>query len=319
MTPCRSTACRRQRYFLDLFGGKGGIAKAIQSFGFVSYVWEIENGIQYDLTNKSNLSRLKSRISSGEVLGAMLAPPCTNFSVARDRTMVVRSRMYPWGVPNLPPHEQNRVEVANVVMKACLTLLIALHKQGLPWILENPASSKMFFLPELVKLAADDNVTSVVVDFCQFGTDWKKPTMFLFGNFDPVDLESLASNRCRPHRGMCCRTGKKHVILTGNGPGGIPWTRVAQPYPPKISKKISSTPDRTGTYDPCPGNVYVYTSRQSSSSNKCRFLLIGMLGHLLVSLHLDNDLHDTAILDETKTGAIPLGMYVTLFCPFNTQ
>ena len=88
----RANAHRKGGYFLDLFAGKGGVSRAVQRLGFVCYMWEIAAGDEFDLTSPENLRKLRRAILSGVVLGVMLAPPCTNFSIARDRTMVVRTR-----------------------------------------------------------------------------------------------------------------------------------------------------------------------------------------------------------------------------------
>ena len=85
----------RGRYFLDLFAGKGGVSTHLRKRGFRSFEFEIERGIQYDLTDPKVLRKLHLAFCSNEVLGAMLAIPCTTFSVARDRTAVIRNKVFP--------------------------------------------------------------------------------------------------------------------------------------------------------------------------------------------------------------------------------
>ena len=72
--------CHKQ-YFLDLFSGVGGVARALRRLGFSVYEYDIANGQQFDLTNKKVLFKLLSAIRSGKVLGVMIAMLCTSFSV----------------------------------------------------------------------------------------------------------------------------------------------------------------------------------------------------------------------------------------------
>eukprot|EP00974_Lingulodinium_polyedra_P035044 3367784-Lingulodinium_polyedra.AAC.1 len=84
--------------------------------------------------------------------------PCTSWSVARNRTNTIRSRLEPWGVssPRKPFSDLDcqRLEEGNRTLRATLRVVRALQQQSLPWVLENPASSTMWAVPELQTLAA---------------------------------------------------------------------------------------------------------------------------------------------------------------------
>ena len=88
------------------------------------------------------------------------------------------------------------------------------------------------------KLAALDNVTAIVTDFCMFGRPWRKRTTLLCGNLKDEDLLRL-SRHCSGTRGFCARTGARHLQLTGCAPCGTPWTRIAQSYPPEFCKHLA--------------------------------------------------------------------------------
>ena len=85
------------RYYADLFSGTGGVGRAVARAGFVGRCWERADGRSGDLGDPQTLARLLRDIRDGKVLGASLSPPCGSFSIARDRTMKVRSRRCPWG------------------------------------------------------------------------------------------------------------------------------------------------------------------------------------------------------------------------------
>lgn len=96
----------------------------------------------------------------------------------------------------------------------------------------------MFLVPEVIAIMNNKNVSVVDVDFCQFGTAWRKPTKLVCGFIDQQDLARLGK-RCHAVGGLCSRSGKKHFQLTGTGPGGICWTRIAQPYPRKLANSLA--------------------------------------------------------------------------------
>lgn len=207
--------------------------------GFNTREWELLHGENHDLTSLAVLSKVKQDIQHGKVLAAMLAPPCSSFSIARDRTMVVRSPAFPWGLPDLPQHELAKVNIGNACFRSAFKLIHTLDRVGIPWILENPHSSKCWYLPPMRRLLDSHHTLVAVVDFCQYGTKWRKRTRLLAGNIDTDDFQRLLHRRCQGIKGVCSRTGRKHFQLTGSNKKGIPWTRVAQPYPSALCHDLA--------------------------------------------------------------------------------
>ena len=82
----------------------------------------------------------------------MLGPPCATFSIARNRTMPIRSRAFPWGLPGLPVREKQLVETGNRCMQAALRIVALCDQFGVPWILENPTTSWTFVLPQALAI-----------------------------------------------------------------------------------------------------------------------------------------------------------------------
>ena len=236
-----STSVKRDpgKFFCDFFSGKGGVARAARKLGFESREWELLHGNNGDLTSPGVLFKIRVDIRKGKVLAAMLAPPCSSFSPARDRTMVIRSQEYPWGLPDLPPHEQEKVDIGNLCFLSAFKIIEWLDQAGIPWILENPHASKCWYLPQLQALQQSSHTHTVVVDFCQYHTIWRKRTRLLCGNINTDDLERMRLRRCSGTRGYCSRTQRKHFQLSGSNKKGIPWTRVAQPYPPRLCHDLA--------------------------------------------------------------------------------
>jgi hypothetical protein len=80
------------KYFAGFFSGRGGVAVAARRLAFPAREFELRRGPQSDFTNPKVIRSLFADARIGKVLGAMLAPLCGTFSVARDRTSVIRNR-----------------------------------------------------------------------------------------------------------------------------------------------------------------------------------------------------------------------------------
>lgn len=232
--------CPPGSFVMDLFAGDGGVSRACTVLGFRARQWDIRNGPDQDLTKRQVIKRLKREIQRGRVLACMLAPVCTSFSVARDRTKVIRNHQYPWGIPEefMTLKEKESVHLGNACFRTCLEVMRLLDRYKVPYILENPATSKAWYLPPMVQHSQQPFVHTVVADFCQFGTPWRKRAKFLTAHIDHLDLSRL-TKVCSGDKGCCSRTGRQHFQLTGLRADGTPWTRVAQPYPRKLCEALA--------------------------------------------------------------------------------
>ena len=228
-------------FFLDLFAGEGGVANKWRKLGFRAYEYDIIHGPACDLTAPAVQARILSAIRTKQVLGVMIAPPCTSFSVARDRTAVIRNKAFPWGLPDslLTSKDAARVEIGNACARATLRFLRACDRASIPWAVENPHSSKLWRLPEFEQFASASHTQVKIIDFCAYGTPWRKRTRIMFGNVDSCDLTRFDKCRCAGQHGCCSFQAGKHFQLTGVGPHHRPWTFIAQPYPPRLCRDIA--------------------------------------------------------------------------------
>ena len=237
-------AVAKGKYVADLFAGSGRVSQAIRAAGFNSREWEVLKDAEGDLTRPAVLQSIKFDIEKRHVVAAMLAPPCSSFSVARGRTLVVRDKSHPWGLPGPPSHEQAKVEVGNKCVTSALYVIRWLDEQ-------KPHSPKMWQLPPLVRLLSALNTEEIILDFCCFGTRWRKRTRFLCGN---IDLERLRK-QC-DGTGICSRT-RPHVQLTGSHRTGMRMTLIAKPYPHALCHALAHAASANKTLDAFPATAGV--------------------------------------------------------------
>ena len=130
-------------------------------------------------------------------------------------------------------------ELVRIVAKLCELCTVI----GVPWVIENPRSSLIWQMPNLNKLVTKTKAEFCRYDYCQFGTEWQKPTVLMTcGN----PLLKTNQVRCDPQKtsgldgpSICSKTKKPHVSRTGTV---TMQTRSAQPLrKPDKSGKVKST------------------------------------------------------------------------------
>lgn len=108
------------------------VSRAARAAGFSAREWELLKGDNHDLTRPVVLQKIQYDIKKGLIIAAMLAPPCSSFSPARDRTRVIRSRAFPWGIAGVSPHEVEKLEIGNACILAALKIIKTLDQHGGP-------------------------------------------------------------------------------------------------------------------------------------------------------------------------------------------
>lgn len=227
--------------FLEIFSGSGNLSKAVVRVCHWSCgTFDILQGSEYDLRSGRNQRLVKGWIRSGLVKSVHLGMPCNSFSHARDRRPgppPLRSDEHPMGLDSLRPSDELKVREGNMFLRFCCQvchLCILLH---IPFILENPATSRAWLCPPLQAVMRKKGVSFVDVDYCAFGTRWRKRTRFLFYG---VDLSHLAVYKCQgSKRGVCKFSGLPHLALMGVNEAGQFMTKVAEPYPPQLCVLIA--------------------------------------------------------------------------------
>ena len=134
---------------------------------------------------------------------------------------------HPLGLPHLSPSDALKVSRGNCLARFSFGLFSLCRTLRIPVVLENPSTSWLWSLPGALALARLYNVRDVDVDFCAFGTPWRKRTRLRFCH---LDLSGLQEARCSG-RGICSFSKCPHKVLEGKDAAGRFWTHVAEPYP----------------------------------------------------------------------------------------
>lgn len=237
----RKARCRRHLLFLELFAGHAGVSAQLRSQGFAVVDFELDHGTVFDLTDPTVRNIIKGWLSSGCVLGVWFGTPCTSWSRARRGPIdsgwgPLRSNNHILGLPNLKPNDQEKVNVGNNTASCTADLIVHGLKHNVPMVLENPATSMLWLCPSLQRCLRT-HCTTFNLDFCQFGARWRKRTKLACWNIP--DATSLLQS-CSGHGGVCSRTNKHHIVLTGSDKAtGKLWTKIAQPYPSAFCRQAA--------------------------------------------------------------------------------
>ena len=112
--------------------------------------WDLALGADFDLTRRSVRQRLISDARQGLLIGAMLVPPCSSFSIAQHGAL--RSKDHPWGLPSLSGDKLQKVVVGNALVRSAFSLARAFSSSGTPWILEHPHNSYVWQTQEIADI-----------------------------------------------------------------------------------------------------------------------------------------------------------------------
>jgi hypothetical protein len=234
----KSATCRRQ-VFLEFYAGAGSVSHMGSRLGFGVISIDIVNGDHHDLTRPCVQRVLRGWVSSGCVRGAWLGTICSSWSRARrgppgSAWGPIRSREFIYGLPDLSPADQGRIEVGNRTMLQSADFIRKCIDCRVPCILENSVASLLWSAPPLAKLRTHADYSEVSVDQCAFGAAWRKRTRL--GAWGCL-LEAFENKLCQGKRGICSFTTKEHIVLRGTSKvHKCLWTSLAQSYPNKFAR-----------------------------------------------------------------------------------
>ena len=232
----------RYQVFLEIFSGCGRLGKTIaRDNNWPVLLWDICLGERYDLRSSQNRRLILGWIRAGFIIGGHCGTPCNSFSRARDRRPgppPLRSDTMVMGLPGLAAHDQIKVSEGNLFMRFTVQIMMLAASLMLPWTFENPARSRIWLTPPVLRMLRRRCCTFTIFEMCMFGTSWRKPTAIAAMH---VSLERLQLFRCLgSKRGCCKRTGMPHTQLCGQTPSGEWKTHAAQKYPFKLCKALAS-------------------------------------------------------------------------------
>ncbi|CAK0788060.1 unnamed protein product [Prorocentrum cordatum] len=232
---------RPQRFFVELMCGSAAFAKAVHAAGWASEGWDYADDPRADLLDESLIDSLVLRISRKEVAGVHVGLDCKTWSRARKNDgrgpPPLRDDANVHGLPRLAAADAEKVRIANRLLANVLRLLAAAVEAGVPFSLENPRSSRLWLVPELLDRAREAHAEWASVDYCQYQVPWKKSTTFLLSNWLPAQPSLRLCTGCQKR---CSATGKAHITLKGKDPLGVFWTSRARPYPAALCKDLAA-------------------------------------------------------------------------------
>ena len=230
--------CTHSRKVLLLFSGPydrpDGLAVFLGRMGLeaVQVDYDSANGgdASHDLMNDDFFYSLLQRVQSGEFFAVIASPPCSTFSISRffapadpryEGAPPVRTRDYPFGLPNLAREQRAEVRNANLLLRRCLAVLGTAISIGSEIVLENPADrgdkSKahtfiseqhcpIWCLPDVQDLLNNCCGRLVTFPYCALGEPKQKYTTLLVSAGLLPALSSLGDLTC---------THQKHLEVAG--------------------------------------------------------------------------------------------------------
>lgn len=208
---------------LDLFAASRGLSKACcRSAPTWSLCFDISHSPSENLLVVSLQNKLTKLVGAGAFYAMVAGPVCSSFSSAI--TPPTRTLLHPDGVPWASDLQHYKNEQGNDMLLFTLKMVRACIAQRILFVVENPDSSWMWrqTRKELSWdgiFAADPKAGDLRLDFCRFGTAWRKRTRF-------------RCNLLEAGQKIFCLCKKPHVILRGRCKAkGVNYTKLAEPYP----------------------------------------------------------------------------------------
>ena len=118
------------------------------------------------------------------------------------------------------------MKIGNLHVDFVVRLLESLPTSMCFWI-ENPDGSWFFRMPAIIKYMSEHEVWPFRIDYCRFGTPYRKRTRFI------SNIPMLH------HAPILCDRTHAHTVLRGLHPSGYLWTKVAEPYPVPVADLLA--------------------------------------------------------------------------------
>lgn len=211
----KRSACRQSvRVCWEIFAGDGKLSQALKRKGcHVLFPIDIRVGPQFDLTKKSNQSRVLHYIRKGYIDYIHLGTPCTVFSRARR------------GIKNFEKARKRELIGCELAFFSAEVAMLC-NSLGVGWSIENPQSSRLWEFDAISQLRSLPGVSQVHFPMCAFGENYKKPTMLL------TNCNSLSQLSRQ------CMHTKHAEVLKGRvrnpAKGWVNRTSLAGAYPDKL-------------------------------------------------------------------------------------
>ena len=184
--------------FLEVFAGAARVTKFISELGIVvGPPLDLSLSKEYDLTNSRVIEWLTFLVGEKRLLGFMLNPPCTTFSIMRRPRL--RSAEVPYGFEPGDPQTATGTALA----QRSFQVVAVGDRNASCGVLETPHSSYMKHLPSWNHLRNLETVSETRCDSCRYGSPHLKSFRFLGLR---VDLGEVS---------LRCQCTSKHLLIEG--------------------------------------------------------------------------------------------------------
>ena len=173
---------------------------------------DIDNGKHFDVNDKRVQQVILMWIRTSKLWHVHLATPCSRWSKARTTGAAT----------------ENGLAAAAFTVR----VILACRRAGVTFSLENPAGSALWSWAPLRRALRRVRAGTVLLDQCQYGTPYKKPTRF---DTNAASLGVLAAS---------CTCSRHKEILQGlvKDPSTSKWrwkTALAARYPPRLCRSYA--------------------------------------------------------------------------------
>ena len=207
--------------------------------GGLAVVFDLERHADNDLGKKAIVPDIDSLVDTCDVLGVDL--PCSTWSRARRAPRsspfpsAVRTNEKLMGLPDNPPRDAAMVRKHNFMYRQALKWIRHHADRNGTGYLENPLTSMLWRTRGVRRLMKRRDFAVVDFDMCQYNCGWRKPTRLLvWGEL----AGRLQLKRCQGKRGVCSRTHRAHITLSGVADGHFR-TSAAQIYPKAFTDALA--------------------------------------------------------------------------------
>ena len=235
---------KTRQVFLELYAGSMPISTHIHRAGYAVLGFEITQGSEFDLTDPRVHAIVLGWLRSKCVAGVFVSIQCSSWSRALrgppgSNWAAIRESAHIHGLPGLSENQQKRVNLGNLQLTLCSQIIRICNLNNIPIMLENPYRSFIFETPEMQALLAAPSCEQYVCDQCQYGAPWRKATRFICWNCNYI---FSLSERCTGRQGICSRSHKHHIVLSGTSKEhGLLWTTIAKGYPKRLAKALGDS------------------------------------------------------------------------------
>ena len=203
---------------MEVFSGSSRVTACLKQLGLKSSFGVDKIRVKHamstvvtaDLTTPEGEQLLMNWLSMPNVVGIFLAPPCGSASRARQIPLkrkfgatkkgprLLRTDVFPNGIPNMNPSELSRVSLANKLYYLTAKLVKWAVEQGCIFVVENPQFSLFWatsFWTEVAHLAMYS-----VFHSCQYGSKRKKKTMLAFNSPEFAVISARCPGQSAKHK-----------------------------------------------------------------------------------------------------------------------